>query len=430
MTQARYCVAALLIMELLQARDSTPADRAAMAALERVSGLPQAVVIRRIPADVQWDLVVAMAGQRPAAAPGNWSSRERLGVLLQDRTDPLKVDVLAAQPGPNDDCFARIVHMTAEELVVSCTGEKDPYENQNFVYDIRSRKLVSHFSYPPFSTARVLPGKNGPQFVMADYHRLLLVDIDPAGAPRVTPAVEAQPVLAQIPMEENIMGDQTLHVPAQPPDPFAAFGPGRRFHFAMEKNKYGSEFPVLSEGQGAARKVYTLAQTDLATWQRARPDDAKSYLHPDQAEMNEQIGPHQVEGGRLWFGKTFYNGEGATGLGGFGYFDTATASYHLFAPPEIYPWSVSAILVEPECIWLALYRRGEYGNYPGGLLRWDRKTATVRQFKVKAVVTGMVDAGGTLYLGATDGIVTVKGDQVTSYFVDARADGSYQVVGR
>jgi hypothetical protein len=430
MTQARCCVAVLLLIGLLQAQDSSRADGAAVAALQRVSKLPHAVVIRRIPAEAQWDLVVAMAGQQPAASPGNWSTRERLGVLLQDRTDPAKVDVLAAQPGPNDDCYARIVRMTAAELVVSCTGEKDAYGNQNFVYDIRSRKLVSHFSYSPFWTARVLPGKNGPQFVMADYHRLLLVDIDPAGAPRVTPAAEARPVLAQIPLEENTIGDQTLHVPAQPPDAFAAFGPGRRFHFAMEKNKYGSEYPVLSEGQGAARKTYALPQTDLATWQRARPDDAKAYLHPDQAEMNEQIGPHQVEDGRLWFGKTFYNGEGATGLGGFGYFDTATASYHLIAPPEIYPWSVSAILVDSECVWLALYHRGEYGDSPGGLLRWDRKAATVRQFAVKTVATGMVEAGGTLYLGATNGIVTVRGEQVASYFVVASADGKYQVVER
>ncbi len=430
MTQAKCCLAALLIVESLQAQDSTPADGAAMAALERVSGLPQAVVIRRIPADGQWDLVVAMAGQRPAAAPGNWSTRERLGVLLQDRTEPLKVDVLAAQPGPNDDCFARIVHITAGELVVSCTGEKTAYDSLNFVFDIRSRKLVSRFSYSPFWTARVLPGKSGPRFVMADYHRLLLVDIDPTGAPRVTPAAEAQPVLAQVPMEENIMGDQTLRVPAAPPDPFAAFGPGRRFHFAMEKNKYGSEYPVLSEGQGAARKTYALPQTDLAAWQRARPDETRNYLHPDQAEMNEQVGPHQVEGGRLWFGKTFYNGEGATGLGGFGYFDTATATYHLMAPPEIYAWSVSAILVEPDCVWLALYHRGEYGDTAGGLLRWDRNAAALQSFPVKSIITAMAWQGDTLYLGATDGIVTLQAGRITSYFVDASADGKYQVVER
>ena len=430
MTQLVRWLVALVLVSLLLAQDPSVADRAAVAALQRVSGLPQVVLMRRIPAEGQWDLVVAMASRQGGAS--GWSARERLAVLLQDRADPSKVYALATEPGPNDDCAVGIVHMTAQELVVSCTGEKSAaYDSQNFVYDIRSRKLVSHFSYPPFYSARVVRASNGPQFVMADNHRLLLVDIEAAtGNPRVVPAAEARPVLARIPLDENTIGDQTLHVPEPPPDAYSAFGPGRRFHFAMEKNKYGSEYPVLSEGQGAARKVYPLAQTDLDTWQRARPDDAKTYLHLDQAEMNEQIGPHQVEGGRLWFGKTFYNGEGATGLGGFGYFDTATASYHLIAPPEIYAWSVSAILVEPECIWLALYHRGEYGNYPGGLLRWDRKAATVRQFAVKTVVTGMVESGGTLYLGATDGIVTVKGELVASFFVDARADGTHQVVER
>jgi hypothetical protein len=58
----------------------------------------------------------------------------------------------------------------------------------------------------------------------------------------------------------------------------------------------------------------------------------------------------------------------------------ATAQYRIIAPPEIYAWSVSAILVEPDSVWLALYRRGEYGNYPGGLLRWDRKAARVQHW--------------------------------------------------
>lgn len=430
MTGVSCSAAVLMAVGLLRAQVEAPGDSAAVTALEHVSGLPQAVVIGRIPADGQWDLVVAMAGQRPAASHATWSPRERLGVLLQDRSDSAKVDVLAALPGPTDDCFARIVRITAGELVVSCTGDKDAYENQNFVFDMRSRKLVSHYSYSAFWTARVLAEKNGPRFVMADYHRLLLVDIDPSGAPRVTPAAEAQPVLAQVPMEESLIGDQTLHVPSQPPDPYASFGAGRRFHFAKEKNKYGSEYTVLSEGVGDARKVYPLAQTDLATWQRARPDEVKNYLHPDQAEMNEEVGPHQVEGGRLWFGKTFYNGEGATGLGGFGYFDTATATYHLMTPPEIYPWSVSAILVEPQCVWLALHHRGEYGDIAGGLLRWDRKTATVESFPVKSIITAMARKGDTLYLGATDGILTLQAGRVVSYFVGRNPDGSHRMVER
>jgi hypothetical protein len=429
-----YLASSLALLGLACAQEPTVADRASLTAFERVSGLPRAVIMRRIPADDQSDLVVAVAASgspcEVAPHPCRWTTKDRLGVLLQDRKDASKVQPLAIEPGPNDnDCSARIERFTAQELVVSCVGEKwSTYDNQKFVYDVRTRKLVSHFSYPPFSNARVLHGRNGPQFVMADNHRLLLVDIDLAtGEPRVVPAAEARPVLAQVPLVDNYIGDQALHMPEPPPDPVAAgFGPSRRFHLAKDKNKYGSEYPVVTEGQ----TVYPLVQTDMKTWQQARPDDAKTYLHPDQAEMNEQIGPHQVEGGRLWFGKTFYNSEGATGLGGFGYFDTATASYHLIAPPEIYTWSVSAILVEPDAIWLALYRRGEYGNYPGGLLRWDRKVARAQHWDMPWVAVNIARSGDSLYMGTTDGIVALRGDRITSYFVDRSAGGRYQMTAR
>jgi hypothetical protein len=186
---------------------------------------------------------------------------------------------------------------------------------------------------------------------------------------------------------------------------------------------------VIVGTSGPNQKFYPLVQSDLSTWQQARPDDVKSFARPDQAEMNEEIGPHQLEGGHLWFGKTFYNSEGSTGVGGFGYFDAATASYRLYSPPEIQRWSVSAILVEAHCIWLALYRRGEYGDNSGGLLRWDRETAQVRSFAIPEVVTQIVSliaqTSEIVYLGTTNGIIVLRGDQITSYFVDRTAKGRY-----
>jgi hypothetical protein len=182
--------------------------------------------------------------------------------------------------------------------------------------------------------------------------------------------------------------------------------------------------------EGTRDTVYLLPQTDLKTWQQAHPDDAKTYSHIELAEVDEEIGPHQVEDGRLWFGKSFYTAEGATGVGGFGYFDPATASYHLIAPPEIYAWSVSAILVEPDCIWLALYRWGEYGNYPGALLRWDRKAATVQNWKMPWNAANMARSGDAIYMGTTDGTAALRGDRIVSYFVDRSAAGRYERAAR
>jgi hypothetical protein len=50
----------------------------------------------------------------------------------------------------------------------------------------------------------------------------------------------------------------------------------------------------------------------------------------------------QPEGDKLWFGKTFYDGEGNSGVGGFGYFDTADRQYYLFTPPEVVDCAISA----------------------------------------------------------------------------------------
>jgi len=393
-----HVFAALVVVGLAQAQETVPA-------FQRVSGLPHVVVLRRIPAEDRWDLVVALASSQPgqqAPRPCWWNTSDRLGVLLQDRDDPDKLLPLAIEPGPNNDCSTRVERFTLRELVLSCVGEKwSTYENQKFVYDVAARKLVSHFSYPPFSAGRVVPG---PRFVMLAGERQLVVEIDPAaGDPRVTSATAPGP-----------------------PESEAGFGSGGRFHLSRQKNRYGSEYPVIV-GEG---KVYPLPQTDSQTWQKARPDDAAAHLQVDEAEMNEQIGPHQLESGRLWFGKTFYNSEGLTGVGGFGYFDTATASYRLIAPPEIYAWSVSAILVEPDAVWLSLYRRGEYGNYPGGLLRWDRNTTTVRRWEMPWTATCIARAGDAIFMGTTDGIVRLRGDRITSYFVDRSAAGQYRIAER
>jgi hypothetical protein len=136
-----------------------------------------------------------------------------------------------------------------------------------------------------------------------------------------------------------------------------------------------------------------------------------------------------LEGDRLWFGKSFYNSEGLTGVGGFGYFDAAARSWKIYSPPEIQRWSVSAILVEHDAIWLALYRRGEYGNSSGGLLRWDRRTEQVEVLDRKLSADHIARCGDALCMGA-DGFLVLKDQQLRSYFLDQTSDGRYQMALR
>jgi hypothetical protein len=225
-------IACLFLIPVLPAAETTLADGAVIAALRRTApAAPNVVIVRRMPADDRLDLVLAMASRQPQGIrPGGrcwWSLQDRLGLFLQSRSHPGRVYQLAIEPGPNDDCSTRVERMTAQELVLSCIGEKwATYENRKFVYDIRAKTVVSYFAYPPYWTAQVLRGRGGARFVMANNQQLLLVDVDlGTDAPHVAPAAEAGRVLSQIPMEESSVGDRTFHAPVPPPDSGAAFGP-------------------------------------------------------------------------------------------------------------------------------------------------------------------------------------------------------------
>jgi hypothetical protein len=63
-------------------------------------------------------------------------------------------------------------------------------------------------------------------------------------------------------------------------------------------------------------------------------------------------------------------------------------------------------------------------------LRWDRSSALVQSFAVPDVVTSIARAGNVIYLGAVDGIVALRGDQITRYFVDRTASGRFVIAER
>jgi len=415
-------------------------DRAIVRILQRAEpSLKHVTILKRLPVSDQLNLVLAIGrpwgGDDVPSEGFGWSDIVRLGLFLQDRANPSRVYQLAIKPGLGEDCFARIERITGRELVVSGRGEKGPiYDNQKFIFDLRAKALVAHFSYTPFQVSQVLQSPQGPQFVMSDTQQLLLVETG-AGNPdlRVVPKEQARLKLSRIPMEEFFAdwANRLYRTPVLPPVDPPAFGLRKRFRLVKEQNKDGFESQIVMEKTGSKESKYPLPQSELKTWQLARQDDIANGIPADQPLISEEIGPHQLEGNRLWFGKTFYNGEGRTGVGGFGYFDAATRSYRLYSPPEIHRWSVSAIRVEPDFIWLGLYHFGEYGGDPADLfLRWDRKTEEVRRFNVRSFIGQISRHHDALYLSGFDGIDVLRGDEVQSYFVDRTAGGRYQIVPR
>jgi|HubBroStandDraft_1064217.scaffolds.fasta_scaffold119356_1 hypothetical protein len=404
---------------------ATTADQAVFTVIQ---GADPTLVNRRVlyrnavAADL--DLVIAIGS--PAEWPLDpnspaiwWDEKRKLGLFLQVRARPDRVYSLALTAG-SLDCGARIERATSTDTVISCTGEK-AYQglNQKFVYDIRAKALVSHFAYQPFAMMRVLTVSGRTVFVGSDLTRLVAVEFQPGGPPefQILGNADAAQWLGRVKTAQEWIGsgrNEILYVTPDDPAPIR-FGPSGAFTFAA-----GS----IVDGNG---KSYSLRQSTYDDFAGARGRRVTNGYARKNTIIEEKIGPAQSEGDKLWFGKTFYDGEGNSGVGGFGYFDASDRQYHLFVPPEVADYSVSAIRVEPDTVWMAIFQSGEYGGSPAGVLRYDRKTQAIWKYELPDAVYGLTGSGNRTLAPTSSGIAVIDGDKVSRYFVDRTTDGRLRI---
>lgn len=197
----------------------------------------------------------------------------------------------------------------------------------------------------------------------------------------------------------------------------------------MEKFESFTERLVRCEGSQGA-EIFEAPRATPARFEVERPK-ALTYgggLEPEN--FNETIGPYQLDGNLLWFGLTFYDGEGSRGVGGFGNFDVSTKRFEMNYPPEFADWSVAALLVEPEAIWFSLSRRPEGAEYSGGLVRWERATGRLQRWPDAPLITGITRVGQRLYMATNEGVAVLEDDELTRYLLDVDQNGEYRLMRR
>jgi hypothetical protein len=367
------------------------------------------------------DLVIAIGSTAEWSAGSDstdlwWDENRKLGLFLQENARPDQVYLLTLTAGP-PDCGARIERATSTDTVISCTSEKSrQWMNQKFVYDIRTKALISHFAYQPFAMMQAFTASGRTVFVgrdLTDLTKRVAVEFHPGGSPefRILDKGEAAPWLARA--GEALYPDN--------PTPIR-FGEADTFTFIRGyMDIHGKEYP--SSIVDIHSKKYPLPQSTYDDFAKARPERVKDGYVREGTTIEETLGPVQPEGDKLWFGKTFYDGEGNSGVGGFGYFDTADRQYYLFTPPEVVDCAISAIRVEPDAAWISILHAGEWGDSPTGVLRYDRKTHAVRKYDLPDDVNGFVASGNRLLAYTRSGIAIIEDDQTTRYFVDRTTDG-------
>jgi hypothetical protein len=202
-----------------------------------------------------------------------------------------------------------------------------------------------------------------------------------------------------------------------------SFGAGGGFQLERSSDGFGiRSHGIVEKVESNRTKLYPLPQSTADEYIRLRPEDLKvNPFTPEQYDRQEVIGPYQVENGKLWFGKQYYDSEGQRGVGAFGYFDSSIRAYTLFSPPEVARYEVSAILVQPDCVWLGLDRFVEdISKKPGGLVRWDRRTQEVQRYPLEFVIQGIRAAGDSLRLEARAGYALFRGGVLRRFLADGK----------
>lgn len=161
---------------------------------------------------------------------------------------------------------------------------------------------------------------------------------------------------------------------------------------------------------------------------RARPERVENG-YDSTSGIGETTGPVQVDSSRIWFGKSFYDGEGESGVGGVGYFDISKSTYTFLKIPELAPWSVSALLVDHQMVWIGLVGHPEGADYSGGLLRHDLTTGITRKFPIDEVIQRIKRWNGKTYLVTSGGVWIIEGDSlVTRFMVEPDLNGEPTLV--
>ena len=395
----RMIVAIALCVSSLRA--VSPSETAVFNVFRKAdASLAHFIEMQRTSVTPEFDLVIAM-GSREALSGGAvtfWSEDRKIGLFLQEKNQSERVHALDTKSG-FPDCYARIERVTATDAVISCRGEKSmKYPNQKWDYDIQTRKLVRQFSYQPFEMYEMFSQGGGAVFVGTDRERLIAVEYNPNREPafQILAAAAAQSWISRV-------------------------------HVAAAPENWPPRFLIANHAMPPPESVSSFPRSTYDQFAAARPERVKDGYKREGIQFNESVGPCQRERARIWFGKTFYDAEGFTGVGGFGYFDESVQKLQVLAPPEIVNWSVTALEVREDAVWLALVNNGEYGGSSGGLLRYDRQSGAIRRFPLSDIVYRLNHAGGKI-LGPTEfGFAVVAGDQVTRFFVDQKIDGGWRV---
>jgi hypothetical protein len=383
----------------------------------------------------RYDLVLVCATEHPP----NQSRPDRLfllptdwfGVYLRQLDGIPQFHTLTVEKG--DGMELQVAHWNSTELLIrrfDAMGKS--LTSLELFFDSAVPRLLARVEYEPFRVTRIIDQGGIPHFIAGDMKQtLVLRPSDDAAGFAIETAAEAKSLLTSLDFDEWTTPGESFRFVMPVRHPTRQFGPGGSFLLKEENLKEDSpQYTRITEITAEGVRAFLLPQSTRDEFEKLRPQRVRDGYRRNASKIEEEIGPNQVVGSRLWFGKSFYDAEGITGVGGFGYFDCETRRFVIYSPPEIQNWSVTSILVAGNNVWMATSAAGEYGLLPHGLLRWEIAERRIHSYGFDAVVHSMTQYRNDLYLATDEGIAVLAQKGFRRYLIDMTRDGRHRIILR
>ncbi len=385
----------------------------------------------------RYDLVLVCATEHPP----NRSRPDRLflhptdlfGVYLGQRDGIPQFHALTVEKGGGDGVELQVAHWSSTELLIR---RFDPMGRSltslELFFDSAVPRLLERVEYTPFRVIRIIDQGGIPHFVAGDMKQtLVLRPSDNTEGFTIETAEEAKSLLTSLDFDEWTTPGESFRLVKPVRHPTRQFGPGGSFLLKEENLTEDSrQYARITETTAEGVRAFLLPQSTWDEFEKLRAQRVRDGYRRNVSRIEEEIGPSQVVGSRLWFGKGFYDAEGITGIGGFGYFDCETRRFVIYSPPEIRNWSVTSILVAGNNVWMATSAAGEYTSLPHGLLQWEIAERRVHSYGFDAVVHSMTQYRNDLYLATDEGIAVLTKQGFRRYLIDMTRDGRHRIILR
>ncbi len=390
-------------------------------------------------------------GWNPAGLPMRsfwWTEGDLLGLFLMETADPSQVWQLAMIPNAPEYHEGRLeVDRVDQGSIVLRVFQSDyglPAPWLKIFFDINSMQLLGQVRFDPvaFRQIAVLPRNRRLQrFFVGSFEENPVVAVwnDLSSGPVLVSEEERREVLrflAQYPRRPFWgLSGEPLSVQTDDRDgsvtllPIDSALPERptRFFVSLRVSQGMRSVEGVAERTADGYKLYPFPRSTLEDHNRFRPERNERQGREFDWTIEEKIVHYQITD-RFWFAKSFYDGEGYSGVGAIGYFDLERREYVLFSPPELAPWSASA-LVPGDVVWVGLVRQPEGAAYSGGLLRFEPATGSARVYEFKEIIHAILQFGpSSALIGTANGIYVLRDEQLQRFVIEPDLSGNPEII--